>query len=122
MDEFLHRLDPWEKENWKQFRRRCRFYITITENYMIVREYDFQTDSYVNETYLVNPMQGLIEETKTKPKMTPEEVSNYLSVPLLPDNLNPKKKAKKKKKADSAETMEFSANFLKPSDIPQPPF
>ncbi len=122
MDEFLHRLDPWKKENWKQFRRRCRLYITVTENYMTVREYDFQTDSYVNETYLVNPMQGLIEETKTKPKMTPQELSNYLSVPLLPDNLSPKKQEKEKKKADSNKPTAFTVTIPESNDITPPPF
>ena len=122
MHEFLHRLDPWEKENWKQFRRRCRLYITVTENYMTVREYDFQTDSYVNETYLVNPMQGLIEETKTKPKMTPQELSNYLSVPLLPENLNPKKKEQKKKKADFNKPTAFTVTIPESNDITPPPF
>ena len=122
MDEFLHRLDPLEKENWKQFRRRCRLYITVKEDYLKVREYDFQSDSYINETYLENPMQDLVEETKSKPKMTPQEISNFFAVPLLPDEKNPKKKKVAiKKKGSDAETT-FKGPFLDPKDSPPMPF
>ena len=116
MDEFLRRLDPYQKEDWKQFRRRCRFYITMKEDYMTVREYDFQTDSYINETYLENPVKGLIEKTKAEPKMTAEEISVHLGIPLLPQ------KEKIKKKAPPPPPTAFIADIPESTDITPPPF
>ena len=118
MDEFLRRLDPYQKEDWKQFRRRCRFYITMKEDYMTVREYDFQTDSYTNETYLENPVKGLIEKTKSEPKMTAEEISMHLGIPLLPPKQNPKKN----KKASTPPPTAFIADIPGSTDITPPPF
>lgn len=118
MDEFLRRLDPYQKEDWKQFRRRCRFYITMKEDYMIVREYDFQSDSYTNETYLENPVKGLIEKTKAEPKMTAEEISMHLGIPLLPKKQNPKKG----KKASTPPPTAFIADIPISTDITPPPF
>ena len=120
MDEFLRRLDPYQKEDWKQFRRRCRFYITMKEDYMIVREYDFQSDSYTNETYLENPVKGLIEKTKAEPKMSPEEISMHLGIPLLPNDKNPKKG--KKKNACTHPPTAFIVDIPESTDITPPPF
>ena len=120
MDEFLRRLDPYQQEDWKQFRRRCRLYITMKEDYMIVREYDFQSDSYTNETYLENPVKGLIEKTKAEPKMTPEEISMHLGIPLLPIDKNPKKKKSKNASTNPATT--FVADIPELNDITPPPF
>lgn len=120
MDEFLRRLDPYQKEDWKQFRRRCRFYITMKEDYMIVREYDFQSDSYTNETYLENPVKGLIEKTKAEPKMSPEEISMHLGIPLLPNDKNPQKE--KKKKACTNPPTAFAADIQPLNDIIPLPF
>ena len=120
MDEFLQRLDPYQKEDWKQFRRRCRFYITMKEDYMIVREYDFQSDSYINDTYLENPVKGLIEKTKAEPKMSPEEISMHLGIPLLPNDKNTKKE--KMKNACTHPPTAFIVDIPESTDITPPPF
>jgi len=122
MDEFLDRLDPCQKEDRKQFRRRCRFYITMTEDYMIVKEYDFQSDTYTNETYLVNPMKELIEKTKNEPKMTADEISDFLSVPLLPDSQNPKLKKAKKATVNTQTAFPTNTEIQELTDCPSPPF
>ena len=120
MNEFLHRLDPYQKEDWKQFRRRCRFYITMKEDYMIVREYDFQSDSYANETYLENPVKGLIEKTKAEPKMSPEEISMHLGIPLF-SGTKPTKRETNQKASTNPPTA-FIANIPDSTDITPPPF
>ena len=120
MNEFLHRLDPYQKEDWKQFRRRCRFYITMKEDYMIVREYDFQSDSYTNETYLENPVKGLIEKTKAEPKMSPEEISMHLGIPLF-SGTKPTRKETSQKACTNPPTA-FIANIPDSTDITPPPF
>ena len=84
MEELLNRLDPFQREDRKQFRRRCRFLLDVSEDHIISREYDFATDSYINPVKLDNPVKGLIAQTKAKPKLTPTEVSSLLAIPLLP--------------------------------------
>lgn len=122
MDELLRRLDPYENEDWKQFRRRCKLYIEMEEEYLVAREYDFETDKYINPTFLENPMKGLIEKTKSEPKMTPQQISDFLATPLLPDEMNPTKKKRRKPKAAPHFDDTDEPIFPKPNDFPPPPF
>lgn len=116
MDALLDRLDPSKREDRKQFRRRCKLYIKVTQDYMVVQEYDFSTDSYVNETYLVNPIKDLIEKNKDKPKLTPQRISEFLVIPLLPDESNPTIKKKVKKDAPREEPRCPFIDIPSPSD------
>ena len=122
MDELLRRLDPFDKEDWKQFRRRCKLYIQMHEDYLVAREYDFETDTYINDTYLINPMKDLIQKTKSEPKMTPQQISDFLVVPLLPDELKPTKKNRKTPKIDPPLDDTDIHVFPCPADFPPPPF
>ena len=89
MSELLDRLDPSGQEDRKQFRRRCKLYIEVTEVFLTVKEYDFTSDTYVNETLLMNPIKDLVKQTAAAAKMTPQQISSFLAIPLLPDEHNP---------------------------------
>ena len=89
MSELLDRLDPSGQEDRKQFRRRCKLYIEVTEDFLTVKEYDFTSDTYVNETLLMNPIKDLVKQTAAAAKMTPQQISSFLAIPLLPDEHNP---------------------------------
>jgi len=121
MSELLDRLDPSGTEDGKQFRRRCRLYIEVTEDYLVVKEYDFTSDRYVNDTLLTNPMKALIKQTAAMPKMTPQEISNFLAIPLLPDEHHPTVNKQQKKPRKPLPPLDDIFGDYLPDDM-KPPF
>lgn len=123
MDELMDRLDPSKQEDRKQFRRRCKFYIQVNKDYLLVQEYDFATDKYTNNTYLVNPVKELIKKASATPKLTGQEISNFLAIPQLPDDQNPILKKKPKPPTKTPPSPFLGIAMLPDSgDIPPSPF
>ena len=123
MDELMDRLDPSKQEDRKQFRRRCKLYVQVNKDYLLVQEYDFSTDKYTNDTYLVNPVKELIKKASATPKLTGQEISSFLAIPQLPDDQNPvlKKKAKTSPQTPPSPFLGVALP-LDSGDIPPSPF
>lgn len=123
MDELMDRLDPSKQEDRKQFRRRCKLYVQVNKDYLLVQEYDFATDKYTNDTYLVNPVKELIKKAAATPKLTGQEISSFLAIPQLPDDQNPALKKKAKTPPQTPPSPFLSVAFPPDSgDIPPSPF
>ena len=122
MDELMDRLDPSGKEDRKQFRRRCKLYVQVNKDYLLVQEYDFASDKYTNDTYLVNPVKELIQKASATQKLTGQEISNFLAIPQLPDEQNPTLKKKTKPPTKTPPSPFLGVAMPDPGDMPPLPF
>lgn len=88
MDELLRQLDPRRSEDWKQFRRRFKLYITVCHDHIEVSQYSFSSDLYGSMVKLDNPIKHLVNQALNESAMSAEELSQFLCIPALPTSSN----------------------------------
>ena len=119
MDQLLRQLDPRYEEDWQQFRRRFKMYITTHRNHIVVEQYSFSADRYGNAVKLDNPIKHLVQNALEAPVLSAEEISNFLHVPLVPENSdNQEKGNKQQEEADGSK--EIDELFAEMSDTNTP--
>ena len=120
MDQLLRELDPKHDEDWVQFYRRFKLYIVTYPDHIEVSQYSAATKSYGDLIKLDNPIKDLIQETLLAAPMTPDELSDYLHIPLLIDTLPSDEEPYEEIKTEKPPTDVSIEKNIDNSDVPPP--